>query len=497
MDSELMAISKSDVFERARMSGAKLTDDTRDVERGDIFVLRRGATEFSQDTALRLCSMAEERGACAIISDGCYSLPLDIPVLRLTRPHERLNDLAEAFWGRPSDEMKIIAVTGTNGKTTTTYLLESIAREMGLRVGVLGTISHRFPGYEEPSLNTTPGTLKLRRLMRMMADAHCDIVAMEVSSHGIMQGRVDGVSFDAAIWNNLGTDHLDYHHTREAYGLAKRRLFDTYLVRSFSEGKHPVAVVNGDDVEVMAHIRAAHPSVWGGAMTVFSSTGHQAQVVIAGHHWCGDRWKFDVCIEGRHYDGELPLVGEYNLTNATGALAALVSLGYSPQRVVEALSHVSQIPGRMECVHHNPLVLVDFAHTPEALKNALLAVRQSLPGGGRVIVVFGAGGDRDPSKRPMMGAFASEFADEVIVTSDNPRTEDPQAIVNQIVKGMGRAPLYVTLDRREAIARALQYAEAEDIVLIAGKGHEDYQIVGTEKQPFDDREAVREFYAHA
>ena len=528
-------IISSPIFGEARAAGCKLSDDTRELSVGDIFVLRQGASPLGAEVASRLCAEARAAGARAIIGDAELCAGAGLPVLGLANVHEHLGELARGFWGDPSGEMKVVAVTGTNGKTTTTYLIESVARVMGLKVGVLGTISHRYPGYEECAVNTTPGTLKLQRLLRAMADAGCDLVAMEVSSHGIMQGRIDGISFDVAVWNNLGTDHLDFHKTREAYGLAKRRLFDTHLVRSFAAGKLPVAVGNASDDDVMRYLREARPESWGGRMATFAlgrragsavdgnsienaniedsniekanierSAVADADVAIDSYVWAGDRWTFKVKTAEGVFDGGLPLAGVYNLLNAAGAVTALVSLGYDVSRVVGALGDVAQIPGRMERVNRRPLVVVDFAHTPEALKNVLMAARECVLAGGRLISVFGAGGDRDASKRPMMGRISQSQADVSIVTSDNPRTEKPEDIIEQIVAGMkpqggeagGALHHYIVeVDRAKAIERALEMAKPLDVVVVAGKGHEDYQIVGTEKRHFDDREVVRAFYA--
>ena len=528
-------IISSPIFGEARAAGCKLSDDTRELSVGDIFVLRQGASPLGAEVASRLCAEARAAGARAIIGDAELCAGAGLPVLGLANVHEHLGELARGFWGDPSGEMKVVAVTGTNGKTTTTYLIESVARVMGLKVGVLGTISHRDPGYEECAVNTTPGTVKLERLLRAMADAGCDLVAMEVSSHGIMQGRIDGISFGVAVWNNLGTDPLDFHKTREAYGLAKRRLFDTHLVRSFAAGKLPVAVGNASDDDVMRYLREARPESWGGRMATFAlgrragsavdgnsienaniedsnienanierSAVADADVAIDSYVWAGDRWTFKVKTAEGVFDGGLPLAGVYNLLNAAGAVTALVSLGYDVSRVVGALGDVAQIPGRMERVNRRPLVVVDFAHTPEALKNALMAARECVLAGGRLISVFGAGGDRDASKRPMMGRISQSQADVSIVTSDNPRTEKPEDIIEQIVAGMkpqggeagGALHHYIVeVDRAKAIERALEMAKPLDVVVIAGKGHEDYQIVGTEKRHFDDREVVRAFYA--
>ncbi|MBQ9394283.1 MAG: UDP-N-acetylmuramoyl-L-alanyl-D-glutamate--2,6-diaminopimelate ligase [Proteobacteria bacterium] len=471
-------------------NAANVVDDTREMTAGDYFVLRQGAAPITSEQAGRFIKQAEDARAAAVIADPDIAIQTALPLVRLREPHRRLGEIARIFYGEPSHEMKVIAVTGTNGKTTTTYLIESLAQAMGIKVGVLGTISHRYPGYEEPSANTTPGTLKLYRLMRGMVSAGCEIVAMEVSSHGIMQGRIDGVAFDAAIWNNLGTDHLDFHITRENYALAKQRLFDHYLAESYKTGKRPTAIGNADDDEVMAHIMAANPQNWGGRVMSFSISGKEASLEMRDIHWENGAWIMNVRHDGQTTHAMLPLVGQYNAANAAGAVSALLALGY--RDVANALSKIRQIPGRMECICPKPAVIVDFAHTPEALDNALRAARTCVPEGGKLFAVFGAGGDRDPSKRPMMGKTAAELADRVFVTSDNPRTENPESIIGQIVNGIPKdCKFTANPDRAQAIHQAVAEASDRDVILIAGKGHEDYQIIGTQKIHFDDRETAR------
>lgn len=493
--SQINAIAASDVFVGAQKEGSKLTDDTRDIARGDIFVLRQGAQPLAPDMARRLCSDAQNAGARAIILDPAFPANFNVPSLPLSNPHAHLLELARAFWGDPSKDMEIIAVTGTNGKTTTTYLIEAIACAMGVKAGVLGTVSYRYPGYEEPSANTTPGTLKLQRLLRQMANAGCRIVAMEVSSHGIMQGRIDGIAFDVAVWNNLGTDHLDFHKTREAYADAKRRLFSHYLALSFAAGKTPTAVFNADDEEVARLIHDADPGSWGKKTLAFScDPPKKADLTVRRMQWQDNCWKLGIHWKNTAFQTVFPLVGAYNVANLAGAMSALAAVGFDFARIVLAASKIPQIPGRMECVRHAPLVVVDFAHTPEALDNALKAAKNSLPANGRLILIFGAGGDRDPSKRPMMGEIAQKRADIVFVTSDNPRTEDPAEIIRQIVAGMAPDSARIFVDRKTAIEQALAIAAPSDVVLIAGKGHEDYQIIGTQKIRFSDQETVRRYY---
>ncbi len=475
-----------------------IVDDTREIRPGNLFVLRQGANPLSDSQIEDYLGKAANAGAAAVIADPQRVQHAPIPLIHLAEPHKKLGEIAEAFYGRPSQNLKLVAVTGTNGKTTTTYLIESLAKSMGLKVGVLGTVSYRYPGFEEPAPNTTPGTLKLYRLMHRMKAAECDLVAMEVSSHGIVQGRINGMTFDVAVWNNLGTDHLDFHKTREEYALAKQRLFDHYLAQSYRDGKKPVAVANFDDPEVMQHIRAANPESWGGRVLSYSVRDSRgiANIRICAPKWSNGAYHCQISDpDGQMHSMVLPLIGEYNLSNAAAAVSALFALGYDFEKLTKFISGIAQIPGRMENVHTNPTVIVDFAHTPEAMEKALDAARGCMQPNGKLWAVFGAGGDRDPSKRPMMGRAAAQKADFIVVTSDNPRTENPEKIIDDILTGIqGDKPLYRCADRKNAIEIALRNAADIDLVIIIGKGHEDYQILGTQKIHFDDREIVRNYF---
>ena len=475
-----------------------IVDDTREVRPGNLFVLRQGANPLSDTQIADYLDKAANAGAAAVIADPEIVAHASLPLIHLSEPHKKLGEIAEAFYGRPSRDLKLIAVTGTNGKTTTTYLIESLAKSMGLKVGVLGTVSYRYPGFEEPAPNTTPGTLKLYRLMHRMKNAQCDLVAMEVSSHGIVQGRINGMTFDVAVWNNLGTDHLDFHKTREEYARAKQRLFDHYLALSYRDGKKPVAVANCDDPEVMQHIRAANPQSWGGRVLSYAvcNSLNAADIRICAPVFQHGAYLCQIADpNGQMHSMQLPLIGKYNLSNAAAAISALYALGYDFDTLANAISKIAQIPGRMENVHTNPTVIVDFAHTPEAMEKALEAARGCMQPNGKLWAVFGAGGDRDPSKRPMMGRAAAQFADCIVVTSDNPRTENPEKIIDDILAGIqDDKPLYRCADRKNAIQIALQNATDNDLVIIIGKGHEDYQILGTQKIHFDDREIVRDYY---
>ena len=475
-----------------------IVDDTREIHPGNLFVLRQGANPLTATQIADYLEKAASAGAAAVIADPDCVKHAPLPLIHLSEPHKKLGDIARAYYGNPSQDLKIVAVTGTNGKTTTTYLIESLAQSYGLKVGVLGTISYRYPGFEEPAPNTTPGTLRLYRLLSRMKAADCDLVAMEVSSHGIVQGRIEGMTFDVAIWNNLGTDHLDFHKTREEYALAKQRLFDHYLVTSYQNGKKPVAVANLDDSEVMQHIQQANPSNWGNRVITYAikQNRQKADVQIVTPVWRNGAYACQLqSPDGQTHLMRMPLIGEYNLSNAAAAMCALYALGYDFERLSQAMSQIAQIPGRMEIVHNSPVVIVDFAHTPEAMEKALDAARGCMNPEGKLWAVFGAGGDRDPSKRPMMGRVAAQKADSIVVTSDNPRTENPEKIINDIFAGIpADRQAFRYPDRKEAITYALSQAAANDLIIIIGKGHEDYQILGMQKIHFDDREVVRNYY---
>jgi UDP-N-acetylmuramyl-tripeptide synthetase len=477
---------------------ADVTDDSREVAQGDAFVASQGSARDGHDfipVALRagasmiLCERWSADHEALRASAYPTARAMVIPDLRA-----RLPDVARAFYGDPSAALQVVGVTGTNGKTTTTTLIEALGRSLGVRTGLIGTIAHRFPGFEVVAQNTTPGALLLQRLLRRMVDAQVRWVAMEVSSHALVMGRADALSFDAAIWTQFGQDHLDFHKTLAAYRDAKLRLFDDLLPQSSRRGKRPVALVNAEDAtcaalftdpdrvaRLMDRVKwystdpAADADVQ--ALDVSASPDGQSGFVRVGD----ERWPF-----------VLPLHGRFNLQNALAAVGAACALGASPAEVVAALASLPQVPGRMQRVNGpgQPQVVVDYAHTPEALRAAIDALRPFCAGA--LHVVFGAGGDRDPSKRPLMGAAAAA-ADRITITNDNPRSEPPAAIADALLAGvpLQRRPVVVVdLDRASAIRRAISGAAPDDLVLIAGKGHEDYQIIGAQRLHFDDRAAA-------
>ena len=430
-----------------------LAYDARSVTPGAVFFCVPGTRADGHDFAAE----AVERGAAGLVVER----ELDLPVPQLVVPDARaaMAVAADEFFARPSEELVVAGVTGTNGKTTTTFLLYSILEAAGMRPGLLGTVESRVGGEVRPAVRTTPEAIDVQRTLREMLDAGDRSCVMEATSHGSELRRLDRVRFDALVFTNLTQDHLDFHGSMERYFEAKRRLF--------LEG-HPAAAINSAD-EWGRKLLADRPDALTYGFAVDAQVGPEALARI-----------------------DLKLRGRFNAENALGALAAARLLGVAEDAIARGLEAVPGVPGRFESVDEGqPFeVVVDYSHTPDSLENVLRAARELADG--RVICVFGCGGDRDRGKRPVMGAIASRLADVPIVTSDIPRSEDPGRIIEEIVAGM-EPGAEVDPDRRAAIARAVELAEPGDVVVIAGKGHEQGQeFKEGRKVPFDDREVARE-----
>ncbi|MGH7607621.1 MAG: UDP-N-acetylmuramoyl-L-alanyl-D-glutamate--2,6-diaminopimelate ligase, partial [Gemmatimonadales bacterium] len=393
---------------------------------------------------------------------------------------------AETWFGRPAERLQLVGVTGTNGKTTSVVLARHVLGALW-PMGAIGTLGCTDPAGQpvasEAGNLTTPGPIDLQATLAALVARGAGGVAMEVSSHSLDQGRVAGLRFRAAIFTNLTRDHLDYHRTLDAYFAAKARLIGHLAAAG-------LAVINADDA-TWARLPPAPRRI------TFSATGHADADVTARDVTVsagGGGPHFTLATAHGGYPVKLPLLGRFNVVNALGVAACAVGLGVPAPEIAARLSTAPQVPGRMERIAADPcVVLRDYAHTADALARALETVREITAPGGRVIVVFGAGGDRDRGKRAPMGAVAARDADIAILTSDNPRTEDPERILDDVEAGMGTParPHYRVTDRRAAIAQALELARQGDTILLAGKGHETYQVVGTTKQPFDEREVVR------
>jgi UDP-N-acetylmuramoyl-L-alanyl-D-glutamate--2,6-diaminopimelate ligase len=441
---------------------------------GDAFFCVPGLKHDGHDFA----PAAVARGASVLVVG--HTLPgVDVPQVVVDDPRAALAWASARFFGMPSADMAVVGITGTNGKTTTTYLLDSILRAAGRTTGLIGTVETRIAGRVEPAGRTTPESRDLQELLSDMVAEGVDTVVMEVSSHAIDLHRVDGVRFAVAAFTNLSHDHLDYHHTIEAYFAAKARLF--------RELAPAASVVNVDDwhgrrlaADIEADItvgRVPEASVSAGEVRLSSGASEFVLVSPDG----------EVAIR-------LPLTGDFNVSNSLVAAGCALALGIGLDTIAAGLAAVPQVPGRLERVDEGQpfSVVVDYAHTPDGLEKAIEAVREV--SSGRIITVFGCGGDRDPGKRPLMGAIAGRLSDVVVLTSDNPRTEQPEGIIAQISRGMAdtAAARHVVVDRASAIAMAIGLARAGDTVLLAGKGHEDYQIFADRTVHFDDREAARE-----
>jgi UDP-N-acetylmuramoyl-L-alanyl-D-glutamate--2,6-diaminopimelate ligase len=457
--------------------------DSRTVRPGDCFVAVPG---LRQD-ARRFVPEAVRRGATLVITEG---EPLaDLAVAQVLVPSARaaLGRVADAYYGRPSRQLTIVGITGTNGKTTTSYLVEALLRARGLRTGVLGTIQYRLGDRALPAGQTTPEALELQSMLARMYEDGVRGVSMEVSSHALALARVDELRFDVAVFTNLTQDHLDFHRTLDAYRQAKRRLFEL-LERSPKPGR--TAVVNTDDPSGADMTRGLGVRVL--------TFGLREGAAVRAVEWSStlEGIRLVAATPSGSVTLSSPLIGEHNVMNLLAAIGTGLALGLAPGEIARGLAGVGTVPGRFEQVRTGQpfLVVVDYAHTPDALERVLATARKLTRQ--RLGVVFGCGGDRDRGKRPLMGEIAARLADRIWVTSDNPRTEVPEAIIDEIVVGLRRAGgegrFVRESDRRTAMAHALTWAGPDDTVVIAGKGHETYQIVGTETLPFDDREVARE-----
>lgn len=479
---------------RSSVDVTGVAQDSRKVKQGDLFVALPG----TKDDGAQFIGEAVSRGAVAVVSEK-PSGSSQVPFFKVSNAHKAMALIAANFYGRPADQLTLLAVTGTNGKTTTTYLLEAMSAAAYASTGVIGTLGYKFGGRTVETAHTTPDPLELHRIFREMVDAGVETVVMEVSSHALMQERVHGLTFKAAAFTNLTRDHLDYHKDIEEYFQAKRKLFAENLSAT------GVAVVNGDDTfasRVYNELRGQKRMAW-----KFSRAGN-GEISAADVSYSLQGIKATLKTPAGDIPVKSKLLGPHNLENILAAAGIGLGAGFARRDVQEGIARMGSVAGRMERVENYlpgpaPAVFVDYAHTDDALKRALEASRALAKG--RVIVVFGCGGDRDQGKRPLMGTAAAEGADLAVVTSDNPRTEDPEEIIAEVTPGLEKGGLrrisvgkaksgekgyLVEADRRAAIEQAVSLAKEDDVVLIAGKGHENYQIVDGEKRPFDDRQVA-------
>ncbi|MBR6377213.1 MAG: UDP-N-acetylmuramoyl-L-alanyl-D-glutamate--2,6-diaminopimelate ligase, partial [Oscillospiraceae bacterium] len=447
--------------------------DSRRVETGHLFV---AITGYAAD-GHRFIPMALDRGAACVL---CERKPEgDIPFVRVPDTRVALAMLGANWYGHPAEKMTILGVTGTNGKTTVTYLLKSVLEQtLGAKVGLIGTIQNMIGDRVLPTERTTPESFELQGLFAEMAEAGCTHVVMEVSSHALYLHRVDCIPYAVGAFTNLTEDHLDFHKTMEAYRKAKALLFR----------RCGFSVFNIDDEMVAQTINEA--ACW--ALTL-SARGAEADLSATDISLGSDHVSFTANYKGGAWPVRVGIPGGFTVYNALIVLGMAIGLGIRPAAAVEALGRAEGVKGRLEVVPtpgKDYTVLIDYAHTPDALENVLNSVRGFCKG--RLIAVFGCGGDRDPIKRPIMGKIGVKLSDLAIITSDNPRTEEPGKIITDILKGVQELnkPYLVVENRREAIARAMREAKADDVIVLCGKGHETYQIIGTEKTHLDEREEV-------
>ena len=450
------------------INGEDLEFDSRKIKQGDVFI----ALEGSIVDGHTFISKAIENGAKTVLVEKDVDKVEGINYFLVDGLREKMGIIASNFYGYPQNQLKIVGVTGTNGKTTTTYILESILGEKN--VARIGTVEYKIGDEIIPAPNTTPSSLEIIKICKKALEKNIKYLIMEVSSHGLDIGRVNMLRFEVGIFTNLTLDHLDYHKTMENYYLAKRKLFD--LVKDKKN-----SIINIDDEYGKRYLEYTNGISYG--IGQGDIQGEIKQITREGQ-------EVTIKIFEKEYKINLRLLGRYNLSNLLGAIGAVKTLGLSDEEIISKIPLIHGAPGRFEPVKidRDFTVIVDYAHTGDALENILKSINEFKTN--RVITVFGCGGDRDKTKRPIMGGIAEKYSDIVIVTSDNPRTEDPEEIIKDIVVGLTKENHIIEIHREKAIEKAISLAEKNDIILIAGKGHENYQVIGREKIHFDDKEEV-------
>ena len=483
----LELLPEAEVIGQTDIQINNVTADSRQVVAGSLFICLKGATVDGH----RFLPMAASKGAvAAIVEDLPEELPAAVTLIKVKDTREAMEKVTPFFFDYPGKTMRMIGVTGTNGKTTTTNIIRLILRKAGYKVGMIGTINITIEDEVMVSHNTTPDVVDLQKTLYAMQQAGCDYVVMEVSSHALALKRVAGCEYDCALLTNITQDHLDFHKTLENYRDAKSLLFE-----GLADGTKPnkTAIFNMDD-----------PS----SPIIRSRTA--VKVLTYGKEHTNDIYPLEFKVAAKHMelrlatpvgemDLELKITGEFNVYNVMGVVAAMLAENIAPEVICQVLDGFDGVPGRFQLVEAGQpyTVIVDYAHTPDGLENVLKTARSITKG--KLWVVFGCGGDRDNKKRPIMGGIALELADKLVVTSDNPRTEDPELIIDEIFTALQQVPegksVVRLADRREAIEYALAQAEAEDVILIAGKGHENYQILKDRTIHFDDKEVVMEYWS--
>ncbi|MFN0299114.1 MAG: UDP-N-acetylmuramoyl-L-alanyl-D-glutamate--2,6-diaminopimelate ligase [Burkholderiales bacterium] len=473
-------------LESQDLAVANLCADSRAVERGDVFVAYPGATADGR----RHIPQAIARGASAVVWERGnfeWNAAWAVPHLGIEGLRHAIGPLAQEVYGQPTRRMWVVGITGTNGKTSTSQWIARALNAVGRKTAVVGTLGMGSPDALVPNPNTTPDPIVLAKAMAGWVDDHAHALAMEVSSIGLDQGRVDGVRFACAVFTNLSRDHLDYHADMASYAAAKARLFDfeslTHIVTNLDDesGRALCRRVSGRPVMRIGYTMSADPSAHADCDVLLEASSIKHEHAGMHFHLRSSLGSSDITVG---------LVGRFNIANVLAVCGALIAAGLTFEQAAACLADLRPVPGRMELMGggERPQVIVDYAHTPDALEKVLVAARDlAQSNGGRLIVVFGCGGDRDRGKRPIMGDLAGRLADRIIVTSDNPRTEDPEAIIREIAAGVGAAAASVCIeDRATAIHQAIQEARSGDVVVLAGKGHEPYQEIHGRRRPFSD-----------
>lgn len=454
--------------------------NSKKVKPKDLFVCLTGEHVDGHEYA----EEALANGAIACVVER--RLSIDAPQIVVSSTENMIARISSLFYVEPSTKLNIIGVTGTNGKTTVTHLIQKLYEEFNQKCALIGTLGHKFDSNSEylDAKHTTPQAPELQELLYNINEKCIDNVVMEVSSHSLVQKRVSYVDFNGAILTNLTQDHLDFHITMENYFKAKATLFADLVTGDF-------AVINKDDLYADRFLEVISPTV----NTYTYAVGSNADVMAKNISFASEGAKFTCVIQGKEYPVSLIMNGMFSIYNVLAAITTAVALGFDIEKSIKLLETISGVAGRFEVITNKPTVIVDYAHTPDGLENVLKAAREITPKDGNLICIFGCGGDRDATKRPKMGSIAEKLADKVIITSDNPRSENPQQIITDILAGFQSTNnVIVEADREMAIKEAYKIANVNDVVLVAGKGHEDYQILANETIHFDDREKVREIF---
>ena len=482
LDELIKNVEYTDIINYKNVEITGISYNSKTTQKGDIFVCLRG--EYTDGH--KYFKMAEENGAVAFVCEEELNTNLPQVIVKSTR--HQIADFAANFYEYPSKDLNIVGITGTNGKTTVSHLVQRIFENNNQKCGLIGTLGHKFSSEDtyHDAKHTTPQAPELQKLLRTFDEKGINNVCMEVSSHALDQNRVGGIDYKCAVITNLTQDHLDYHILMENYFEAKAILF-----RGLKEGFY--AVLNADD-EYYEKFRAVVPK---GVKIITYGIKKDADLKASNIEYSIHGAKFDVTIKDAKYKLDLNLNGAFSVYNTLCALAVAVAYGIPYDISIDTLNKVQNVAGRFEIVHKTPLVIVDYAHTPDGLENVLKAAREITPEGSKLICLFGCGGDRDTTKRPKMGAIAENFADKVIITSDNPRSENPNQIISDIVAGlksMNPERVYVEPDRGKAIRLSKSISTEKDVIVLAGKGHEDYQILADKTIHFDDREEARKTF---